>query len=394
MDKRLPYCVLGENIPLEYKLLRCTLTLLLPLRASPSTWIFGHDPVTKSEHELEELERLKSNNESKSFYRKLNRSRKDFQPRTISCRDKNGMLLSEENDILRRWAEHFDELLNIECSNQNATSKEMCQVYLDTNEPTPTLDDVENAIQRLKDDKAPGMDLIQAELIKKASPDFVECMYQLITKIWITKTIPEDWNWSIICSIHKKGDVTICSNYRGISLLCVTYELFSNIFFNRLMPHVETTIGDYQSGYRREQSAVDQIFTISQILEKCSERRRDTHHLFIDFKAAYDSINRHSLYAAVKEMNITQKLIALVKATMNNTQCRVKIQNKLSEPINIVYGVRQGDALACLLFNTASEKVIRDAAVNTRGTIFYKPIQILAYADDIDITGRTQVSYD
>ena len=131
------------------------------------------------------------------------------------------MLLSEENDILRRWTEHFDELLNIECSNQNATSMEICQVYLDTDEPTPTLDEVENAIQRLKDNKAPGMDLIQAELIKKASPDIVECMYQLITKIWITETIPEDWKWSIVCPIHKKVDVAICSNYRGMSLLCV-----------------------------------------------------------------------------------------------------------------------------------------------------------------------------
>ena len=159
------------------------------------------------------------------------------------------------------------------------------------------------------------------------------------------------------------------------------------------MPHVETTISDYQSGYRGEQSAVDQIFTIRQILEKC-EHRKDTHHLFIDFKAAHDSINRHSLYAAMKEMNISQKLIALVKATMNNTQCRVKIQNKLSEPINITNGVRQGDALACLLFIIALEKVIRDATVNIRGTIFYKSVQILAYADDIDITGRTQVSYD
>jgi hypothetical protein len=37
------------------------------------------------ERRLEELERLKSNNESKSFYRKLNKSRKDFQPRTILC---------------------------------------------------------------------------------------------------------------------------------------------------------------------------------------------------------------------------------------------------------------------------------------------------------------------
>jgi 2'-5' RNA ligase len=63
---------------------------------------------------LEELERLRSNNESKSFYQKINKSRKDFKPRTILCRNKEGTLLSEEDDILRKWAEHFDELLNKE----------------------------------------------------------------------------------------------------------------------------------------------------------------------------------------------------------------------------------------------------------------------------------------
>jgi hypothetical protein len=75
---------------------------------------------------------------------------------------------------------------------------------------------------------------------------------------------------------------------------------------------------------------------------------------------------------------------------MNYTQYWVNIRNKLSEPINVKNGVQQGDALASLLFNIALEKVIRDAALNTRGTIFYKSVQILAYADDIDIIGRTQ----
>jgi hypothetical protein len=138
-------------------------------------------------------------------------------------------------------------------------------------------------------------------------------MYVTVTKIWTTETIPEDWNWSIICPIHKKGDTTICSNYRGISLICVAYKI-SNILFNRLMSYVETNIGDYQCGYRGERSTIDQI------LEKCSEHGKDTHQLFIDFKAAYDSIDRHSLYTAMKELNIPQKLIVLVKATMNNTQ--------------------------------------------------------------------------
>jgi len=102
------------------------------------------------------------------------------------------MLLSEKDDILRRWAEHYDELLNIESLNQNVISQETYQSYLDTDEPTPTLDEAENVLQKLKDNKALGIDLIQAELIKKASPDFVEYVYQLITKIWTIETIPED----------------------------------------------------------------------------------------------------------------------------------------------------------------------------------------------------------
>jgi len=44
------------------------------------------------------------------------------------------------------------------------------------------------------------------------------------------------------------------------------------------------------------------------------------------------------------------------------------------------------------LFNITLEKVIRDAAVKTRGSTFYKSIQILVYADDIDIIGRTQAA--
>jgi len=72
------------------------------------------------------------------------------------------MLLSEEDDILRRWAEHFDLLLNTEPSNQNTINQETYQVFPATDEPIPTFNEVENAIQKLKDNKAP------VELIKKA----------------------------------------------------------------------------------------------------------------------------------------------------------------------------------------------------------------------------------
>jgi hypothetical protein len=157
-------------------------------------------------------------------------------------------------------------------------------------------------------------------------------MYQLIRKIWTNEITPEDWKWSIICLLHKKGDVTKCSNYRGTSLLCISCKIFSNNLFNRFTPYTEVATGNYQCGYHGGQSTVGQIFTIRQILGKNNEYGKDTHNLFIDFKVAY---NRCSLYAPMEEMNTQQKLTALVKATINNTQCPVKTQDRLLEPITI-----------------------------------------------------------
>jgi sorting nexin-29 len=84
----------------------------------------------------------------------------------------------------------------------------------------------------------------------------------------------------------------------------------------------------------------------------------ETHHLFIDFKTAYDKVNRNQLYKAMLELGMPPKL-----ATMQGTTAKVKVQNELSESFRIQNGLRQGDALACILFNLALEKIIRDANI-------------------------------
>ena len=71
---------------------------------------------------------------------------------------------------------------------------------------------------------------------------------------------------------------------------------------------------------------------------------------------------------------------------MCNVQSR---SSPTCQPISTTRGVRQGDALACLFFNIALEKVTRDSGIGIRGTIFFKTVHILAYADDIDLMART-----
>ena len=65
--------------------------------------------------------------------------------------------------------------------------------------------------------------------------------------------------------------------------------------------------------------------------------------------------------------------------------------NWISDLITTKKGLREGDSLACLLFNLALEKV-RNAGIQTSGTIFYKSVQLLAYADDVDIIARSRMA--
>jgi len=117
-------------------------------------------------------------------------------------------------------------------------------------------------------------------------------------------------------------------------------------------------------------STIDQIQTLKQILEKALEFQIETHHLFIDFKTAYDKVNRNQLYKAMLEFGIPPKLVRLTQAMLEGTTAKVKVQNKLSESFHIRNGLRQGDALACILFNTTLETIIHDANINQRVLYF------------------------
>ncbi|GFU65710.1 putative endonuclease-reverse transcriptase [Trichonephila clavipes] len=148
--------------------------------------------------------------------------------------------------------------------------------------------------------------------------------------------------------------------------------------------NVENTVGDCQNGFWKGRSTTEQILNIRQILEKTKEFGIDMHHLFIDFKTAYHSINRQALFAGMKEFKIPDKLLRLINLTLSVTKIIVKVQNDLSSPLKNI--VQQGDTLVCLLFNLALEKVVRNLNINTRGNIFNK---LLTFADDIDIITRT-----
>jgi hypothetical protein len=99
---------------------------------------------------------------------------------------------------------------------------------------------------------------------------------------------------------------------------------------------------------------------------------------------------KSTLVCQRSELNFPTKLIRLTKTTLTTVTCCVKIQNDCSESFETRQGLRQGDVLSILLFNVVLEAIVRRANLQTTGTIYNKETQLLAYADDIDIVGRSQ----
>jgi hypothetical protein len=142
-------------------------------------------------------------------------------------------------------------------------------------------------------------------------------IHKVIMLICNKEELPHQGKESILVPIHRKGDKTDFSNYRGISLLSTSYNILSNILISRLIPYADEIIGDRQCGFRRNRSTTDHIFYIRPILEKKLEYNCTVHQLFIDFKKAYDSVRRETLYNILIEFGIPRKLVGLIKMCLN-----------------------------------------------------------------------------
>jgi hypothetical protein len=192
---------------------------------------------------------------------------------------KSGTLLTTQEEQLKRWEEHFSEILNKD-DNKAGNKQEMRNVKennskneneTEVNLDPPTKTEIKLALTQLKDGKAVGLDNIYPEVLKVDPEITAEMLYPLLQKIWKEEKIPEEWEEGLIIKIPKKGDLANCNNWRGITLLRTSSKILTRVILNRIQDTVEQHLRKEQAGFRKHRSCVDLINTLRIILEQSVE---------------------------------------------------------------------------------------------------------------------------
>ena len=159
--------------------------------------------------------------------------------------------------------------------------------------------------------KALGPDQIPAILWK--DPIFHQLLIDLCNFASENHVSPSIWLKSQIIPIPKKGDLTIPTNYRGISLLPIAAKIYNKLILNRLRPKLEPILRKNQYGFRPGRSTLGQILTLRRFIEEISFCNKTAALIFVDFSKAFDSVNREKMFDILGIYGISTEKIEVIK---------------------------------------------------------------------------------
>ena len=196
---------------------------------------------------------------------------------------------------------------------------------------------------------------------------------------------PKNFMEAIIFPLYKKGDLAIVSNFRGISFLTAFYKIYTQLIHFRMQIFAckENLLHESQAGFRRGYSTCDNIFILSSIIEDSIRKPcGKVFAFFIDFSAAFDTVNRNSLILKLAMLGYSTKCCDAIKQIYNVTKAKVWTSEGYTESFETKAGVRQGCLLSPLLFTLYINDLIE--CVDEGGFCFDGVwIRMLLYADDI-----------
>ena len=142
---------------------------------------------------------------TRDLFKKIGDNKETFHAKMGTIKDRNGMDLTEAEDIKKRWQEYTEEQYKKGLNDLDNHSGLIIHL-----EPDILECEAKWALGSITMNKVSGGDGIPVELFQILKDDAVKVLHSICQQIWKTQHWPQDWNRSVFISIPKKGKAKEC----------------------------------------------------------------------------------------------------------------------------------------------------------------------------------------
>ena len=141
---------------------------------------------------------------NRDLFKRIRDAKGTFHAKMGSIKDRNGVDLTEGEDI-KTWQEYTEELYKKILHDPDNHDGVITHL-----EPDILECEVKWALGSITMNKATEGDGIPAELFQILKDDAVKVLHSICQQIWKTQQWPQDWKWSVFISFPKKGNAKEC----------------------------------------------------------------------------------------------------------------------------------------------------------------------------------------
>ncbi|CAI5460133.1 unnamed protein product [Closterium sp. Yama58-4] len=250
-----------------------------------------------------------------------------------------------------------------------------------------SLSEIGKALLSLSRGKTPGPDGLPGELFRQFSPRFAPAFHSLLSPPQPLSCLPPSMLTGRTVLIPKRGDSSLVENLRLITLMNADYKVLALCLANRLQLVLPQLIHPSQTAFIKHRKIGDTINDTLDIMDWATYSSAPLLALTVDFRKAYDLVDRPFLLHALSVLGLPTSFIHWVRLMHSNTCTRISVNNMLGPTFPVRTGVRQGCPLAPLLFVCVMEIFHRYTSLFLPGfALSHAQLRLMAcYADDVTL---------
>ena len=196
----------------------------------------------------------------------------------------------------------------------------------------------------------------------------------------------------------KKGDLSHCTNYRGISLSQIASKIYNRLILNRIRPVIDKLLCPSQNGFRLGIFISSHLLALRKIIKELRNHKKEAVITFIDFKKAFDSIDMSKMLKILVAYGIPSEIVNAIRVIYETTPALQVTPEGNTDIFQVDTGVLQGDQLAPFLFIICLDYTLSISifpsdklTLKRKGSLRVPPEKLaeLAFADDIALMEDT-----